>query len=261
MLIAERNKGGFVRCVTRPIFVVGCCNSGTTILWQALCSHPDLSGPESEGQDITDLPACMRHFLGRQTFRMFAHPRFNDAYRVTDKDFRVDVARQVDRVYGRYCEPRKRFIEKSPANSMRTRFLQSIYEDASFVILVRNGYAVCEGIRRKRWFDPERPHMGSQPTTIRDAAEQWYHANRILLEDSRYLRRRMFVRYEDLVGEPAATIRSVLRVCGCEPSAVPVPNFDLDRNARQIARLLPVEIDAITEVAGPLLAELDYRAG
>ncbi|MBW2664630.1 MAG: sulfotransferase, partial [Deltaproteobacteria bacterium] len=62
------NKPTVVQKLEKPIFVVGCCNSGTTILWRSLLSHPDFSGPTTEGQDLKTLPRCMKHFLGKQTF-------------------------------------------------------------------------------------------------------------------------------------------------------------------------------------------------
>ena len=63
--------------IKRPVFIFGCSNSGTTILWQALKNHIKLSGPDMEGQDIKELPDKMKHYLGKATFRLWAHPKFN----------------------------------------------------------------------------------------------------------------------------------------------------------------------------------------
>lgn len=258
MEIISANKPAVVRKLEKPIFVVGCCNSGTTILWRSLLSHPDFSGPTTEGQDLKTLPGCMKHFLGKQTFRMFAHPRFGWAYRLTEKDYQKVVAKRLAAVYAEHCEQGKRFIEKSPANSMRTRFLQTIFSDASFIIVVRNGMAVSEGIRRKRWRDPDRQHMAGLRTTIAEAAEQWLHTNRILMEDRSYLKRSIVIKYEDLVADTPMVLRSVLDFCECHSTNFPIPEFETDHNAKQIARLTAKEKETVSNIAGDLLTVLGY---
>jgi hypothetical protein len=62
--------------LVKPVFVFGCCNSGTTILWNAIKNHKDLVGPDIEGQDLEELPSFMKHHLGNSTFRMWAHHLF-----------------------------------------------------------------------------------------------------------------------------------------------------------------------------------------
>jgi hypothetical protein len=238
------------RRVVAPIFVVGCCNSGTTILWRALQAHPDLEGPPFEGQDLRDLPARMRHFLGKQTFRMFAHPKFNNAYRATEHHYTPAIAARLDAVYSEHCRPGKRLLEKSPANAIRTRFLQAVFPDASFVMIVRNGLAVSEGIVRKRLFDPDRPHMESQLTSLAEAAQQWRSANRLMLADRPFLRRSILIRYEDLVASPKKALDRVLRYCNLDPTRVASPVFETELNAQQIRRLSSEDIQRIA----PLLA-------
>lgn len=226
-----------VRRVDAPIFVVGCCNSGTTILWKALRSHIDLAGPPMEGQDLVDLPPILRHFLGRQTFRMFAHPSFAGAYRATEADLSPLLADRIDAIYGEYSIAGCRFLEKSPANSLRTRFLQALYPEACFVIIRRNAFAVAEGIVRKRNLDPERPHMAGMRTTLTAATKQWFHANLQLLQDMPFLRRAVVIRYEDLVANPGDILRKVAAECDLNPGALEIPTFDIDRNELQIASL------------------------
>lgn len=225
------------RRIEAPVFVVGCCNSGTTILREALRAHPDLAGPACEGQDLEGLPPLLRHFLGRQTSRMYAHPRFREAYRATERELNGRIADRIDGVYAEHARAGRRFLEKSPANAMRTRFLQALYPDASFVVIVRDGLAVSEGIRRKRAFDPERPHLAGLSTTLTEAAQQWFHANWNVLRDLPHLRRTVVISYEDLVADPTSTLESVWRVCGLAPISMPALSFDDDRNVRQVQRL------------------------
>jgi hypothetical protein len=225
------------RRVDAPIFVVGCCNSGTTILWKTLRNHPDLAGPTTEGQDLADLPPILRHFLGRQTFRMFAHPRYAGSYCATEGDLTRSIADRIDAIYREHSVAGRRFLEKSPANSLRTRFLQALYPEACFVIIRRNPFAVAEGIVRKRNFDPERPHMAGMKTSLTESAQQWFHANLQLLRDMPFLRRTILIRYEDLVVDPGSTLQRVATACNLNPEVLKVPAFETDRNARQIANL------------------------
>jgi sulfotransferase family protein len=257
--VTKKNKASPLDNIYRPIFVVGCCNSGTTILWKTLLSHPDLSGPSMEGQDIKELPMCMKHSLGKQTFRMFVHPKFNNLYHLTEKDFDEVTSERLAAVYAEHCEPGKRFIEKSPANSMRTRFLQSIFPDATFIIIVRNGIAIAEGIRRRRLFDPDRQHMAGLNTTIDEAAHQWSNANRILLEDRKYLKRSLFLTYEDLVNNTELVFQKVLDFCELDSQGFSIPSFEKNHNSVQIARLTEEEIKLVTGIEHSLLVKFGYN--
>ena len=235
-----------------PIFVVGCCNSGTTILWQALRSHPDVDGPAVEGQDLAGLPRCMTHSLGRQTFRMFAHPRFREIYRLTEKDLHWPEAVRLASVYREHCAIGKRLIEKSPANTVRVRYLQAVFPQASFVFIVRDAIAVSEGIVRKRRFDPDRPQKSGQDTTLPDAALQWLYANRSFLGDQPFLRCSTVVRYEDLVRTPETVLASLLKFCGLRPAALSYPQFTGDLNRVQISRLPPQQIRELASITSGL---------
>jgi hypothetical protein len=242
----------------RPIFIVGCCNSGTTILWQALRRHAALDGPTTEGQELVGLPRSMTHFLGKQTSRMFAHPKFGMAYRLTGADYDSDTAARLVATYSRCCRRGQRLIEKSPANTLRIRFLQRVFPDASFVGIVRNGIAVAEGIVRKRRWDPDRPHLAGLPTTLTEAAEQWAHANMVLLQDLAGLPNAMVIRYEELVSEPISTLRRVLMHCGLDLSAFPIPKFETELDEAQSNRLGVENRARVRRACGGVLERLGY---
>ena len=191
----------------KPIFVFGCNNSGTTILWQALKQHSALSGPEVEGQDLEDLPPSLRHNRGKATFRLWAHPQFKLCYYVTEASYSKEDARRTHEVYARHMLRNTRLIAKSPADTLRARLLQAYFPDAYFVAIVRNGYAVAEGTVRKRKYDPDRPQYAGLFTTIEQAAEQWFRANTIIATShQKFLRNYLIVRYEDLVSDPGAVL-------------------------------------------------------
>lgn len=247
--------------IERPIFVIGCNNSGTTILWQALKQHPLLSGPDVEGQDLEDLPMKLRHFLGKATFRLWAHPQFKLSYYLTEADFRQDEADKTAEVYGRFVRPGTRFIEKTPSNVGRAQLLQAYFPDAYFVPIVRNGYAVAEGTVRKRKDDPDRPQFAGLFTTIEEAAEQWFRANFFILSQGHFLKRYLDppVKYEDLVADPESVLYRVLQFCDLPTEGFPIPTFRQGLNDEQIARLSLYEIEVVTRIAGPALFHFGYE--
>ena len=229
--------------IQKPIFVFGCSNSGTTILWQALKRHISLSGPDVEDQDIEGMPDSTRHHLGKATFRLWAHPRFKLCYYSTEKDYKEEDTQKLQAIYKQFVVTGTRLVVKSPAHTLRARLIQAYFPDAYFVAIVRNGYAVAEGIVRKRKYDPDRPQFQGLTTTIEEAAEQWFRANVVIMSHQKFLRNYLIVRYEDLVQNPEATLHTVLDYCrlGKADFPVPIPNFEQGKNGEQIARLVKEE--------------------
>lgn len=244
--------------IVQPIFLFGCPNSGTTILWQALKNHAGLSGPEVEDQDIAGMPDSMRHHLGKATFRLWAHPKFGLAYYVTEQDHNDEDARKLRAIYCQSLTPETRLVVKSPAHTLRARLIQSYFPDAYFVAIVRNGYAVTEGIMRKRKYDPDRPQFKGLTTTIEEAAEQWFRANVVVVSHQKFLRNYLIVKYEDLVQNPEETLYQVLDHCVLPRTSFRIPDFEQGKNDEQIARLTKEDVDTIVKVAGPMLQHFGY---
>ncbi len=206
------------------------------------------------------MPECMRHFLGSETSRMFAHPRFQQAYFLTEDDVTPSRSERITRTLLAHVEPGTRLVEKSPANTVRTRFLQAVFPLSSFVAIVRDGRAVAEGIRRKRNYDPERPHLAGLRTSLEEAAVQWTFANSQLLEDAKWLSRIHFVRYESLVARPQDTLGAVCDFLGLPRSGSDVAGFRTDLNEIQIGRLSTSELREVESIQSALLETLGYAA-
>ncbi len=246
------------RKLSKPIFIFGCCNSGTTILWQTLKQYLGLSGPAIEGQDLKSLPDSMRHYLGNSTFRLWAHPRFELCYYRAEQDYNEDDKERITSIFLSHLKPDTRFITKSPADTLRARLIQAYFPDAYFLAIVRNGYAVSEGVVRKRNFDPDRPQFAGLHTTIEEAALQWLYSNIVILSHKDFLRRYKIILYEDLVAHPRDTLKSVLEFLELESNGSSIPTFETTLNAQQIARLKGDEIKTITRIAKPLLIHFGY---
>ena len=244
----------------RWLFVVGCYNSGTTLLADLLGRHPLISGVPTEGQFLTrELPrdydlGLPRMWVGREDlFRLDEASTGPDVERIKKEwGFRVDQAAPV-------------IMEKSPPNAARTRWLQENFSPASFIGIVRNGYAVAEGIRRKA----EPFHQLDGKWSIRAAAHQWARSNQILREDSAALADFTWVSYEDLTENPEVQLRRLFDFAGVgwDPQILMDENLFVHErsgpienlNHLSIAKLSASDITAITEVAGSELLEFGYE--
>lgn len=242
------------------VFIVGCYNSGTQLLMNLLGAHPAISSLPVEGQFLTDqLPRDYTLGLPRMWVMR------EDLFRLTEHDAGPDVTRLKKEWLMRLDRSRSIFVEKSPPNAARTRWLQHHFENAHFIGMVRNGYAVAEGIRRKA-----EPHHLKDGWPIEYAARQWNRSNEILVEDAEKLDRMLWVKYEDLTADVAAEVRRIARFLGLDGSATAAIDFDQawsihereepvrNMNQQSIERLSVDELEIVTREAGPMLEHFDY---
>ncbi|MDX1393814.1 MAG: sulfotransferase [Gemmatimonadota bacterium] len=239
------------------VFVVGCYNSGTELLMHVLGEHPGISALPYEGQFLTDQwPSDYELGLPRMwTLR-------EDLFRLTEEDEGPDATRLKREWLMRLDRSAEVFLEKSPPNTARTRWLQRCFENAHFIVMVRDGYAVAEGIRRKA----EPGHLADGwPLDL--CARQWARSYEVLLEDARHLERVHWLRYEDLAEEPGESLAGTLEFLGLPTDfdasskswsvherEEPIRNM----NPESWARLTAEEIDVIRGVAGEMLDRLGY---
>ena len=196
--------------LTRPanpdrwLFLVGCYNSGTTLIADVLGEHPQIAALPDEGQYLTDqllldykigLP---RMWVGRE-----------DLFRMDETSTGPDVQRMRKEWAMRLPRTAPVVLEKTPANMARTRWLQANFPNAHFVGILRNPYAVIDGIRRKA--EPQHIEAG---WPIEMCARQWARSNEVLAEDATHLDRFMWLRYEDFVNSTAESIARVLEFVG-----------------------------------------------
>ncbi len=241
------------------VFLVGCYNSGTTLLAQLMGRHPEISALPTEGHFITDqfrkdyeigLP---RMWAAREEF-----------FRLTEKDHGPDVAR-IKKQWGfRLDQSKPVLLEKSPPNTPRTRWLQANFEPAYFIALVRNGYAVAEGITRKG--DPKHLPDG---WPVEQSAWQWRRSNEVLEEDAPHLKHLIWSRYEDLTADPQGELNRICSFLGISrfPALDRSQAFSVHEreeevrnlNEKSISALAPGQIRQINEVAGDCLQRFGYE--
>jgi hypothetical protein len=238
------------------LFVVGCNNSGTTLLVEALESHPLIRSLPKEGQRITKaIPNSAPLGIGRVFTKRL------DLFRRTEKDDGDAVPRlRYDWAYFADSRPGIR-LEKSPPNTLRSRWLQRHFAPARFIVLVRNPYAVCEGIARRRGH------------SIKEAAAHWRLVHEVLEEDLPHLERSLVVRYEDFCAKPLSVLNEVQQFLGLDQPfdpALAIREFDAhnmngrpeklqDFNARSLKRLSCEDRATITQVAGDQILRWNYE--
>lgn len=235
------------------VFIIGCYNSGTTLLHKLLSAHPEIGSMPNEGQFYTDqLPGGAKFNLPR----LWALKPDLFYIKETSKP-PIDV-RKLKRQWAWFYNDRSKkvLIEKTILNSARSRWLQKNFKNSYFIIIFRNGYAVAEGIHRK-----EKHEIGV-------AALQWSVSNEILLKDMEYLQKKHVLKYEELVADPVNSLKSITDFLGLSPleESVFLKEFNIhkmqsgikDMNVESINRLTEEEIEEINKTSKEVLSKLNY---
>ena len=206
---------------TKPILVVGCPRSGTSVLLQALLHSSELRSVQSEGHILWD---------------EFHHPRDGgwDSDALSAADVSERERRYIHRAI-RLVVRGKRFVDKTPENCLRIPYLDALFPDATFVFLRRRGADNVSSLMdawraRPRFVKYRLPEpltglgslSGSQWSfalvpgwrDLRNAsleeicARQYVACNEAVLAARRRMRdeRWVDVGYEDLVANPTAEL-------------------------------------------------------
>ena len=240
------------------VFLVGCYNSGTTLLAELLGQHSSISALPTEGHFITD-QFVKDYDIGLP--RMWVERE--DLFCLTEDDHGPDPIR-IKKEWGMRLDLSKPvLLEKSPPNTARTRWLQKHFENSYFIGIMRNGYAVAEGISRKA--DPSHLREG---WPIEMSAYQWKRSNEVLLNDAKHLKRFMWVKYEDLAENTGGVLSQISDFIGIQGNnhfesgksvAIHERNEKVrNMNAESFGRLSREQINRINEVAGDMLDKFDY---
>lgn len=237
------------------LFCLGVNNSGTTLIHELLRNHPEVRALPREGHRCTEaLPDPSEQNVARVWAKVM------DKFRM-DETSNAERALQAKYDWLFYAGSRPGIIlEKSPPNSVRSRWLQANFQPARFLCLFRDGYAVSEGIRRRAGVD------------IREAAHHWATVNRVLLDDMKHLESTLTLKYEDLCDDTEASLarlddfldlkvgidRSIvanpMRAKNLDDTKKPLENF----NRKSWDKLSSEDRAIINEEAGDVIDRLSY---
>ncbi|WP_433331274.1 sulfotransferase family protein [Spirillospora sp. CA-294931] len=208
-------------------FVGGLHRSGTTLLASLMADHPQISGfrntgaPEDEGQHLQTVCPIDEHHGGPGRFAFTPEAHMTE----TSPFAAPEPARRLREQWERYWDlSRPVLLEKSPPNLLRFRFLQEVFPNSRFILMMRHPVPVT--LSTLKW---------APALTPRRLVEHWIHAHEIALQDTLRLEHCMTVRYENLMARPAATMAEIAEFLGL-PDAFDAGRVDPKVNRDYFAR-------------------------
>lgn len=266
----------------RPIFVIGAPRSGTSMLYAIVRRSSRLAHWPGEAHEVweADFHPALRGWS-------------SNALTATEAggDEAADIKRSFFLVTGRS----KRLIDKTPRNALRVGFIDSLFPDARYVFLKRDGRdnvnSLINAWRTPRYRTYELPEPHSIPSVPdqrwwkftlypgweTDAsgplevvcAKQWIHSYDSALDAFESVGDRVYpIAYEDLVEDPIGRVGDILRF-------LELPYEDAVRAQAEMARTKPIntvtppergkwkrenpaEIEAILPSIAPTMERLGY---
>ncbi|MCA2224385.1 sulfotransferase family protein [Nonomuraea aurantiaca] len=202
----------------RPIFVVGCPRSGTTMLQLMLHSHPRIAVPPEtrflvpvyhRRRSFGDLRVEERRRALAEWIAGDRSTKFREL-KLDKEDF---VQQVVDgpgtlgsvlgttfRMYAdRFDKPR--WGDKRPSYVKQVDILLRLFPDAQFIHLIRDGRDCVSSLKEMPWYTLDSFHAIS---TWAEAIDAGNRLRRMLPEDTYYE-----LRYEDLTDDPATEMKKL----------------------------------------------------
>jgi hypothetical protein len=232
--------------VDRPVFILGTGRSGTTVLGMVLSMHREVG--------FLNEPKALWHAIhsGEDLIGSYGHAQAH--YRLGAEDATPVVRRNAHRLFGAYLAASfsKRLVNKYPELIFRVPFVQAIFPDARFVLVVRNGWDTIQSIEewqrslrrhqmdtshdwwgadRRKWkllveqVLPEHPDLAPHASAMSDwtshiamAAVEWIVTMREGFNlQSRHSDVILRVDYERLCAEPGAVLENIAAFLGLTP--------------------------------------------
>jgi hypothetical protein len=227
--------------------IIGAPGSGTTLLYETLCSHRDLAyitlnmlraGIHRRGRLVGDIRKALfilENLVYRDRASNIPHEAnafwikyFGTYDYMTENNYSEEMAAYykrnvlaVQNLWGR-----SRFVNKNLQNCVRVRLLNSIFPDAKFINIIRDGRAVAFSILNKKEFGvtPTMFLVGlknilgdrcqSERSELYNYGLAWAELVKKAREASAFGQTRYYeVRYENLVREPYNELRSIVDFC------------------------------------------------
>jgi sulfotransferase family protein len=212
--------------------VVGVGRSGTTLLRLMLDSHPELAMPPETGflprihheRETLDAAGLVELLTAAPTWPDF-HLDPSELRAELDRNAPFSAsegARSFYRLYARRFE-KERWGDKTPVYCRHMPAIQELLPEARFIHLIRDGRDVAVSLR-PLWFAPSRD--------VADLAVHWQDWIGSARRGGASCRHYLEVRYEDLIGDAAATLRRV-----CDFVELPFAAAMLDYPSRAAGRI------------------------
>lgn len=240
-----------------PIFIVGSGRSGTTILYNLLSLHPNLAWfsnytdrfprfPElAIIHKLLDLPWIGEKFkrnIVEQDARGFSiipteagniyhnYCGFEHSKKSTEEDLDERQAQKFKTAIKKHLKMtgKERFLNKQTANTQRIELINSIFPDATYLHLIRDGRAVTRSLLNVNFWEemefwerdgtPSELVNHSESTHLELAALHWKRnveeiLNHKYLFEGNYVE----VKYKNLCSDTHSVIKNLLQFCDLYP--------------------------------------------
>lgn len=190
------------------VFIGGLHRSGTSLLHRCLGDHPatsvfeDTGAVEDEGQLLQSVYPPASAYGGPGRFALDPEAHLTEASPLATAAHAQELLAQ----WTPYWDLHKPvLVEKSPPNLIRLRFLQALYPDAYFIVLIRHPLAVS--FATTKWRDMRLDQL----------VRHWVVSHKRFEADRPAVRRLCVLRYEDFVAHPEPTLHALHRFLGLHP--------------------------------------------
>lgn len=189
------------------IFLAGLHRSGTSLLHEIIREHPSISGfsgtgvPEDEGQHLQSVYAPANVYGGAGKFAFDSRSYMDESHPLATGANAEKILREWSEYGDLSCGY---FVEKSPPNIIRTRFLQKLYPNSKFIAILRHPLAIAYAT--KKW--SKTSHLSVLKHTLL--------AYDIFRKDVPSLKSVYIIHYEDFVLNPQKCLDRIYRFLGVE---------------------------------------------
>lgn len=233
----------FKKTVSKPIYILGMGRTGTTILGKILAVHPEIG--------FLNEPKALWYAINNKDDLVGTYSNNPGSYWLNASDATTQVTQSAHRLYTFYAvlTGSKRILDKYPEMIFRIPYLKSIFPDAQFIIIFRNGWdtihSVCSWSQKTRttkngethdWWGknnqkwqlllqqvvPNIPLLAPILNNIQKvsrqadmAAVEWiatmYQGQQVI---SQFPEDVIIIRYEEMTTQPIETLTHLTTFCG-----------------------------------------------
>lgn len=193
----------------RYVFVGGLHKSGTSWVHRLLRAHPDVSG--FEGTGVHQDEGQLLQTVYRSAAEHGGWGRFGfdeEAHLTEESDIATTESAQLllEQWGARWDQSQPVLVEKSPPNLVRTRFLQQLFPDSAFVVILRHPISVS--LASLKWAKhPVQRRLKRR--TLDRLVDHWVTCHRILEADAAHIKRLHVLKYEDLVKDTGGELARI----------------------------------------------------
>lgn len=225
--------------VDKPIVILSAPRAGSTLLFETLALHPQVStiGGESHAiiEHVPELSTVARGYVSNRLNEEDAtegvKEKLIQRFLAQSRDYKGTLK-------GQSCGG-IRLLEKTPKNCLRVAFLNAVFPDAKFIYLVRepkeNISSIMQAWKSKRFvtypdlpgrkggwslFLPEAWETLREASLAEIASYQWRTANDNIISSLASIEepRSMIVNYSEFVSDPKSTLNRILAFAELERS-------------------------------------------